>query len=55
MLHAIEETGPCSIYLQEKSSLSWMKENMGVQPQNIPEKICDKRKTWSNRIIANNK
>ena len=31
-----------------------MKENMGIQAKNIPEKICDKRKTWWNRIIANN-
>ena len=30
-----------------KKKLLWssMKENMGIQPKNIPEKICDKRKT----------
>ena len=32
-----------------------MKENMGIQPNNIPEKIGNKRKTQWNGIIANNK
>ena len=32
-----------------------MKETMGIQARSIPEKICDKRKTWLNGIIVNNK
>ena len=30
-----------------------MKENMEIQPKNIPEKVCDKRKTRWNGIMAN--
>ena len=32
-----------------------MKENIGVQAKNVPEKICDERKKQWNGVIANNK
>ena len=53
--NSIEKTVLCSIYIQEKFSSSWMKENMGIQSKNVPEKICDKRKIRWNGIITNNK
>ena len=42
-------------FIKEKFSLTWMKENIGIQAKNIPQKNCDERKTWWNGIIANNK
>ena len=43
-IYAIQETVPCSIYIQEKFSSSWMKENIGIQPKSIPEKFMTKEK-----------
>ena len=54
-IYAIEETVSSLIYIQEKFSSPWLKEIKGIQPRNIPDKICDKRKTQWNERIANNK
>lgn len=47
-IYAIEEIVPYFNNIQEKFSLTWIKENMGIQTKNIPEKICDDRKTQWN-------
>ena len=51
-IYAIEGTVPCLNYMQEKFSLAWVKENMGIQPKkNIPEKILWRKKNsvkWNN-------
>ena len=47
-IYAIEEIVPYFSYIQEKFSLTWIKENMGIQTKIIPEKICDDRKTQWN-------
>ena len=47
-IYAIEEIVPYFSYIQEKFSLTWIKENMGIQTKIIPEKICDDWKTQWN-------
>ena len=42
--NAIEKTVLCSIYIHEKSSSSWMKENMGIQPKTFQKKFVTKEK-----------
>ena len=46
-IYAIEEIVPYFNYIQEKFSLTWIKENMGIQTKNIPEKICDRKTQWN--------